>query len=325
MSQNRVDYIRVHGIGQKTTKQYEDQFLKPIPGTLQEGGAGFQTTHWTKVIAARAKRVPSMLSPFSSSRTNNTRSLGVTEPDGTRKMNGSTKSSPSADDGVTLRKSVQQKTTRQDPNVNVSSSCDQSESTVERRDVIVVASVSCIYGLGSPDAYYDMLAYLTVGDRSGMPALLSQLVEMQYERTNLDLARGNFRVRGGVVEIHPAYEDMAVRVEYFGDEIEKITRTDPLRGTALERLDRLHPKMAVERLHREVPDRLVLSLAAERPDHEVGAHSVDPTCVHGAVWVGDQRAEVEHEDLGLQRRRRQRPRQRRRRRSARSPPQSPQR
>ena len=68
-----------------------------------------------------------------------------------------------------------------------------------------------------------------------MPALLAQLVEMQYERTNLDLARGSFRVRGDVLEIHPAYEDMAVRVEFFGDEIEKITRTDPLRGTPLER------------------------------------------------------------------------------------------
>ena len=114
-----------------------------------------------------------------------------------------------------------------------------SKALFERRDVIVVASVSCIYGLGSPESYYDMLAYLEVGDRAGMPAILSQLVEMQYERTNLDLERGKFRVRGDVLEIHPAYEDTAVRVEYFGDEIEKITRTDPLRGTALQRLDRL--------------------------------------------------------------------------------------
>ncbi|HEY6930630.1 MAG TPA: excinuclease ABC subunit UvrB [Thermoanaerobaculia bacterium] len=114
-----------------------------------------------------------------------------------------------------------------------------SKALFERRDVIVVASVSCIYGLGSPEAYYDMLAYLEVGDRSGMPALLAQLVEMQYERTNLDLARGTFRVRGDVVEIHPAYEDVAVRIEYFGDEVEKITRTDPLRGTALQRIERL--------------------------------------------------------------------------------------
>ncbi len=114
-----------------------------------------------------------------------------------------------------------------------------SKALFERRDVIVVASVSCIYGLGAPESYYDMLAYLEVGDSRGMPTLLSQLVEMQYERTNLDLARGTFRVRGDVLEIHPAYEDTAVRVEFFGDEIEKITRTDPLRGTALQRMERL--------------------------------------------------------------------------------------
>ncbi len=152
-----------------------------------------------------------------------------------------------------------------------------SKALFERRDVIVVASVSCIYGLGSPEAYYDMLAYLQVGDRSGMPALLSQLVEMQYERTNLDLARGNFRVRGDVVEIHPAYEDMGVRVEYFGDEIEKITRTDPLRGTALERLDRvaLYPRTfyatpretldrAVGTIRQELDERLAELTAAGR-------------------------------------------------------------
>ena len=114
-----------------------------------------------------------------------------------------------------------------------------SKALFERRDVIVVASVSCIYGLGAPESYYDMLAYLQVGDADGMPSLLSRLVEMQYERTNLDLARGTFRVRGDVLEIAPAYEDTAVRIEFFGDEIEKITRTDPIRGTPLQRLDRL--------------------------------------------------------------------------------------
>jgi excinuclease ABC subunit B len=114
-----------------------------------------------------------------------------------------------------------------------------SKALFERRDVLVVASVSCIYGLGAPDSYYDMLAYLEVGDTQGMPALLARLVEMQYERTNLDLARGSFRVRGDVLEIQPAYEDTAVRVEFFGDEIEKITRTDPLRGTPLQRMQRL--------------------------------------------------------------------------------------
>jgi excinuclease ABC subunit B len=114
-----------------------------------------------------------------------------------------------------------------------------SKALFERRDVIVVASVSCIYGLGAPDSYYDMLAYLEVGDAQGMPALLARLVEMQYERTNVDLGRGTFRVRGDVLEIQPAYEDTAVRVEFFGDEIEKITKTDPIRGTALQKVDRL--------------------------------------------------------------------------------------
>ena len=114
-----------------------------------------------------------------------------------------------------------------------------SKALFERRDVIVVASVSCIYGLGAPDSYYDMLAYLEVGDTQGMPALLARLVAMQYERTHMDLARGSFRVRGDVLEIQPAYEDAAVRIEFFGDQIERITKTDPLRGTPLQRLDRL--------------------------------------------------------------------------------------
>jgi excinuclease ABC subunit B len=144
-----------------------------------------------------------------------------------------------------------------------------SKALFERRDVLVVASVSCIYGLGSPEAYYDMLAYLEVGDRSGMRQLLAQLVEMQYERTSLDLARGTFRVRGDVLEIHPAYEDVAVRVEFFGDEIEKITRIDPLRGTPITRVDRLalYPRTfyatpretlerAVETIKQELEERL---------------------------------------------------------------------
>ncbi|MGH9398790.1 MAG: excinuclease ABC subunit UvrB, partial [Thermoanaerobaculia bacterium] len=153
-----------------------------------------------------------------------------------------------------------------------------SKALFERRDVVVVASVSCIYGLGAPDAYYDMLAYLEVGDRSGMPALLARLVAMQYERTSLDLARGMFRVRGDVVEIHPAYEDVAVRVEFFGDEIEKIARTDPLRGTALQRLDRIAlyprtfyatPRETLERaigtIRLELDERLAELTKAGRP------------------------------------------------------------
>ncbi len=139
-----------------------------------------------------------------------------------------------------------------------------SKALFERRDVIVVASVSCIYGLGSPEAYYDMLAYLEVGDRSGMSALLSQLVEMQYDRTSLDLARGTFRVRGDVLEIHPAYEDVAVRVEYFSDEVEKITRIDPLRGSALEPVERLalYPRTFYA-TPRETLDRAVSTIRTE--------------------------------------------------------------
>jgi excinuclease ABC subunit B len=139
-----------------------------------------------------------------------------------------------------------------------------SKALFERRDVLVVASVSCIYGLGAPDAYYDMLAYLEVGDPSGMPRLLAQLVEMQYERTNLDLIRGSFRVRGDVLEIQPAYEDLAVRVEFFGDEIEKITRIDPLRGTPIARVERLalYPRTFYA-TPRETLDRAVETIKAE--------------------------------------------------------------
>jgi excinuclease ABC subunit B len=139
-----------------------------------------------------------------------------------------------------------------------------SKALFERRDVIVVASVSCIYGLGSPESYYDMLAYVEVGDRTGMRALLAQLVEMQYERTNLDLARGTFRVRGDVLELHPAYEDVAVRIEYFGDEVEKITRTDPLRGTALQKVNRIavYPRTFYA-TPRETLERAISSIRVE--------------------------------------------------------------
>ena len=114
-----------------------------------------------------------------------------------------------------------------------------SKALFERRDVIIVASVSCIYGLGAPESYYDMLAYLEVGDAQGMPALLARLVEMQYERTTSTSTRGTFRVRGDVLEIQPAYEDTAVRVEFFGDEIEKITRIDPSAARRSSACDRL--------------------------------------------------------------------------------------
>ncbi len=114
-----------------------------------------------------------------------------------------------------------------------------TKALFERRDVLVVASVSCIYGLGSPESFYGMLYFFSKGDDRGMEPALRQLVEMQYERTQLDLFPGAFRARGDVLEILPAYEERGVRVEFFGDEIERITRFDVLRGDALEEVERI--------------------------------------------------------------------------------------
>ncbi|HEY3176111.1 MAG TPA: excinuclease ABC subunit UvrB [Candidatus Polarisedimenticolia bacterium] len=114
-----------------------------------------------------------------------------------------------------------------------------TRSMFERRDVVVVASVSCIFGLGSPEAYQGMLVMLEVGGRVTRDELLRRLVEIQYSRRPHDLERGSFRVRGDVVEIWPAYDERAVRVELFGDEVEAITVIDPLRGATLDRLKRV--------------------------------------------------------------------------------------
>src|SRR5467141_903591 len=105
----------------------------------------------------------------------------------------------------------------------------------ERRDVIVVASVSCIYGLGDPDAYYGMLLFLEPGTRIKREALLKKLVELQYERSDVNFQRGTFRVRGDVVEIYPSYQDQAYRIELWGDEIDSISTIDPLLGEVTQR------------------------------------------------------------------------------------------
>ena len=110
-------------------------------------------------------------------------------------------------------------------------------SLLTRRDVIVVASVSCIYGLGSPEEYSGKLLSLRVGDEIEQRAVLRQLVNMQYERNEMNLIRGKFRVKGDVLEIHPAYDETAIRVELFGDEIETITVVDPLTGDRVRTLD----------------------------------------------------------------------------------------
>jgi excinuclease ABC subunit B len=112
-----------------------------------------------------------------------------------------------------------------------------TRSVLSRRDVIVVASVSCIFGLGSPESYGEMHAFLEVGDALRRDDLLKKLVDILYERNDYDFHRGTFRVRGDTVEIFPAYEDeRAIRVEFFGDEIDSITEIDPLRGQTLERV-----------------------------------------------------------------------------------------
>jgi excinuclease ABC subunit B len=119
-----------------------------------------------------------------------------------------------------------------------------TRSLFERRDCIIVASVSCIYGLGSPEAYYGMLLFLEKGQRITRQSLLHRLVELQYERNDVDFKRGTFRVRGDVIELFPTYDDFAYRIEMFGDEIEKLSRIDALFGQVKQTYTRLpiYPK-----------------------------------------------------------------------------------
>ncbi len=114
-----------------------------------------------------------------------------------------------------------------------------TRSLLSRRDVLIVASVSCIYGLGSPEAYYGMLVQLEEGQTLDRNDLLKRLVEIQYTRHDVDFHRGTFRVRGDTVEIFPAYEeDRAIRVEFFGDQVEAVSEIDPLRGRVIDRIGR---------------------------------------------------------------------------------------
>jgi excinuclease ABC subunit B len=110
----------------------------------------------------------------------------------------------------------------------------------ERRDVLIVASVSCIYGLGEPEEYRSFVVSLKRGEHYGRQQLLRQLVDMQYERNELDLARGNFRIRGDTLEIQPAYEELALRIEFFGDDIDRLMSLDPLTGEILSEMDEVN-------------------------------------------------------------------------------------
>jgi len=135
-----------------------------------------------------------------------------------------------------------------------------TRSLLERRDVVIVASVSCIYGLGSPEVYYGMVVLLEDGGYCHREQMLRKLVEIQYQRNDMDFRRGTFRVRGDVVEIFPAYDDLGVRVELFGDEVEALWQIDPLKG---ERLQRLHRVPIYPANHYVTPqDRLERAFAA---------------------------------------------------------------
>ncbi len=133
-----------------------------------------------------------------------------------------------------------------------------TSALLTRRDTIVVASVSCIYGLGAPDEYEAQLLVLRAGQDIDQRDILRNLVDMQYERNDMNLVRAKFRVRGDTIEVHPAYEETVVRIEMFGDEIEQITRIDPLTGERIEELEEVaifaatHYVASEERLRRAV-------------------------------------------------------------------------
>ena len=114
-----------------------------------------------------------------------------------------------------------------------------TRSLFERRDVIIIASVSCIYGLGSPEAYYGMLLFLYKGQHIPRQEILRRLVKIQYERNDIDFSRGTFRVRGDVIEIFPIYAHTAVRIELFGDDVEELSEIDPLTGKTIRHVDQV--------------------------------------------------------------------------------------
>ncbi len=145
-----------------------------------------------------------------------------------------------------------------------------TKALLERRDAIIVASVSCIYGLGSPETYFDMIVYLEEGMEVERDRVLRKLVDIQYQRSDYDFHRGTFRVRGDIVEVFPAYEDSsAVRIEFFGDRVEGLFEIDPLRGKVERRVGKtaIYPashyvtteeriKIAIDGIRAELKERL---------------------------------------------------------------------
>ncbi len=141
-----------------------------------------------------------------------------------------------------------------------------TSALLERRDVLIVASVSCIYGLGSPEDYLELSSHLEVGEQKDRKEIMRELSIMQYSRNDIDLQRGHFRVRGDVFEIYPAYRDQAIRVELFGDEIERITRINTVTGEIVEDLEEINiypanhfvtPEDKIERAIKNIRKELV--------------------------------------------------------------------
>ena len=160
-----------------------------------------------------------------------------------------------------------------------------TRSLFERRDCLIVASVSCIYGLGSPEAYYGMLLFLEKGQKIKREDITRKLVEILYERTDGDFRRGTFRVRGDVIEIFPTYDDMAYRIELWGDEVESLSQIDPLFGTVKQKYVRLpiYPKTHYV-MKPETRDKAVQSIREEltwwEAELEKQGHLVEAQRVH---------------------------------------------
>jgi excinuclease ABC subunit B len=160
-----------------------------------------------------------------------------------------------------------------------------TRSLFERRDCLIVASVSCIYGLGSPEAYYGMLLFLEKGQKIKREDITRKLVEILYERTDGDFRRGTFRVRGDVIEIFPTYDDMAYRIELWGDEVESLSQIDPLFGTVKQKYVRLpiYPKTHYV-MKPETRSKAVDSIRAEllwwEAEQEKQGHLVEAQRVH---------------------------------------------
>src|SRR4051795_7049138 len=133
-----------------------------------------------------------------------------------------------------------------------------------RRDVVIVASVSCIYGIGSPESYSDLVLFLSVGEEKSRDDILEKLVAIQYSRNDMLLGRGKFRVRGDVIEIQPANMETAYRISLFGDEVESIVHFDPMTGEVLSKLDHLAIYPATHyAMERDQVERAVSGISAE--------------------------------------------------------------